>query len=187
TGPNVCFFMYNFVAEWHQKSLSSQSEVMKSEAIMNANNNDQKRPKLEDFLGGAFVGVQFSDDAETHDIQTSELDQIYGKAPAPALNRDLDHSSAMNTSIVGDHMHVNGSSDLTSDSSKHSQDQSDQAHASTAMQDIYNDNADQAYNMFSDCNLQLSQSSVNNNNNMHELSDFRTWLRIQSSEEHTEA
>ncbi|KAH9326250.1 hypothetical protein KI387_006428, partial [Taxus chinensis] len=144
--------------EWHQKSLNSQSEVMKSEAIMNANNNDQKRPKLEDFLGGAFVGVQFSDDAETHDIQTSELDQIYGKAPAPALNRDLDHSSAMNTSIVGDHMHVNGSSDLTSDSSKHSQDQSDQAHASTAMQDIYNDNGDQAYNMFSDCNLQLSQS-----------------------------
>ncbi|KAH9319902.1 hypothetical protein KI387_021671 [Taxus chinensis] len=159
-------------AEWHQKRLSSQSEVMKSEAIMNANNNDQKRPKLEDFLGGAFVGVQFSDDAETHHIHTSELDQIYGKAPAPAFSRDSDHSSAMNTSIVGDHMHVNGFSDLTSDSSKHSQYQSDQAHASTAMQDIYNNNGDQAYNMFSDCSLQLSQSSVNNNNNMHELSDF---------------
>ncbi|KAH9323229.1 hypothetical protein KI387_017868, partial [Taxus chinensis] len=169
---------------WHQKSLSSQLEVMKSETIMNANNNDQKRPKLEDFLGGAFVGVQFSDDAETHDIHTSELDQIYGKAPIPTLNRYLDHSSAMNTSIVGDHMHVNGFSNLTSDSSKHSHDQSDQAHASTAMQDIYNDNGDQAYNMFSECNLQLSQSSVNNNNNMHELSDFRTWLRIQSFEEH---
>ncbi|KAH9288619.1 hypothetical protein KI387_032736 [Taxus chinensis] len=152
----------NLFKEWHQKRLSNQSEVMKSEAIMNANNNDQKRPKLEDFLGGAFVGVQFSDDAETHHIHTSELDQIYGKAPAPAFSRDSDHSSAMNTSIVGDHMHVNGFSDLTSDSSKHSQYQSDQAHASTAMQDIYNNNGDQAYNMFSDCSLQLSQSSYMN-------------------------
>ncbi|KAH9306404.1 hypothetical protein KI387_010808, partial [Taxus chinensis] len=149
----------NFTLFNKKKRLSNQSEVMKSEAIMNANNNDQKRPKLEDFLGGAFVGVQFSDDAETHHIHTSELDQIYGKAPAPAFSRDSDHSSAMNTSIVGDHMHVNGFSDLTSDSSKHSQYQSDQAHASTAMQDIYNNNGDQAYNMFSDCSLQLSQSS----------------------------
>ncbi|KAH9310522.1 hypothetical protein KI387_025557, partial [Taxus chinensis] len=92
-------------AEWHQKSLSSQSEVMKSKAIMNANKNDQKRPKLEDLLGGPFVGVQFSDDAETHHIHTSELDQIYGKEPAPAFNRDSDHSSTMNKNIVGDHMH----------------------------------------------------------------------------------
>ncbi|KAH9326449.1 hypothetical protein KI387_006627 [Taxus chinensis] len=159
-------------SKWHQKRLSNQSEVMKSKAIMNANNNDQKHPKLEDFLGGAFLGVQFSDDAETHHIHTSELDQIYGKAPAPAFSRDLDHSSAMNTSIVGDHMHVNGFSDLTSDSSKHSQYQSDQGHASTAMQDIYNNNGDQAYKMFSKCSLQLSQSSVNNYNYRQELSDF---------------
>ncbi|XP_057826596.2 AP2-like ethylene-responsive transcription factor PLT1 [Cryptomeria japonica] len=167
-------------AEWHQKSLSCQTEAIKPEIMTNVNSNDQKRPKLEDFLGGSFVGVHFSEDSEAHNLHTSELDQIYGKAPV--FSRDSDHSSAMKTGIVGDHMQINGASDLTTDSSKHSQDLSDQANASTAMQDLYN-NSGEAYNLFSDCSLQLSQSSVNNNNNMYDLSDFKTWLRSQSSEE----
>eukprot|EP01018_Ginkgo_biloba_P040108 Gb_24420 [translate_table: standard] len=192
--------------EWHQKSFN-HAEAMKAESevqsqhlmssdlsmlaggssdqlsasydIVNTNNNDQERPKLEDFLGGASLGGGHYSDSTRTDTQTSDLDNIYANNAHSFPDRDnpamkmivRDHNTTRLNSSCLQGFHMTDSSDLNS-SSKHSEPAHDLVY-------VNNQNSGNDY-MFPDCSLQLPQSSVNN---MYGLSNFKTWLRSQSSEE----